>query len=92
MKEFEGNQKLRMPGIHTEKKTIVNMYSFVVQFSLTLDELICTYQGAVELGWVWPCEGFAVAELVESGTYLAVGQRGVKMMAELRIALLELEH
>ena len=41
---------------------------------------------------MWPCEGFAVAELVESGTYLAVGQRGVKMMAELRIALLELEH
>jgi len=55
-----------------------------------LDELIlCTYQGAVELGWVWSSEGFAV---VESGTYLAVGQRGLKMMAELGIAQLELEH
>jgi len=64
------------------------MYSFVVHFS---DELIlCTYQGAVELGWVWPSEGFAVVELVESGTYLAVGQREVKMMAQL--ALFELEH
>jgi len=37
-------------------------------------------------------EGFAVVELVESGTYLAVGQRGGKMMAELGTALLELEH
>jgi len=52
----------------------------------------CTYQRDVELGWVWPCEGFAVVELVESGTYLAVGQRGGKMMAELGTALLEQEH
>jgi len=41
------------------------------------------YQLAVELGWVWPSEGFAVVELVESGTHLAVG---------LGTALLELEH
>jgi len=53
----------------------------------------CTYQGDVELGWVWPSEGFAVVEQVESGTYLqlAVGQRGVKMTTELGIALMELK-
>jgi len=39
-----------------------------------------------------PSEGFAAVELVESGTYLAVGQREVKMTAELGIALLDLEH
>jgi len=54
--------------------------------------ILCIYQGAVELGWVWPSEGFFVVELVESGTYLAVGQREVKMMAELGIALLEPDH
>ena len=56
-----------------------------------LHTIHCTYQGAVELGWMWPSEDFAVVELVESGTYLAVGQRGVKMTAELGIAPLELE-
>ena len=50
----------------------------------------CTYQGAVELGWVWPSEGFAVVEWVGSGMYLAVGLREVKMTAELGTALLEL--
>jgi len=50
------------------------------------------YQLADKLGWVWPSEGFAVVELVESGTNLAVGQRGLTMMAELGTALLELEH
>ena len=50
---------------------------------------ICyTYQAAAEVGWVSPSEVFAT--VVESGTYQAAGLRGLKMTAELWLALLEL--